>query len=250
MFSKNHYRASDAHQMILEIRYRHGKDNWNEVSPTQQSSQNVTQEPTPSLQFTRGKNIEWTCEINFHGATWGTLWPELASHPFLWSPNLLLIILCQRESGSNGNLHKHLEALYVIFKNGHNVLNWKVKILGLLKCWFSSFKNCNLVTDDWMQIVEGISNATAVQLDVTDYQNLCKYISKVESFALHVSNSKSFMSWLIYFVFSTCISVMLLYFLSLFMLVNALHPSWAFSSPLVYTLIFLSYTHIQCVCNF
>ncbi|KAM7513485.1 hypothetical protein LguiA_003068 [Lonicera macranthoides] len=38
----------------------------------------------------------------------------------------------------------------------------------------------SLYQKDAEEIVEGISNAIAVQLDVTDYQNLCKYISKVE----------------------------------------------------------------------
>lgn len=31
-----------------------------------------------------------------------------------------------------------------------------------------------------MQIVEGIPNATAIQLDVMDHENLIKYISQVD----------------------------------------------------------------------
>ena len=33
-----------------------------------------------------------------------------------------------------------------------------------------------------MQIIEGIPNATAIQLDVMDHENLFKYVSQVGSF--------------------------------------------------------------------
>jgi hypothetical protein len=42
------------------------------------------------------------------------------------------------------------------------------------------------IVEDWMQIVEGIPNATAVQLDVMDCGSLDKYISQVDSFLWYI----------------------------------------------------------------
>jgi hypothetical protein len=42
---------------------------------------------------------------------------------------------------------------------------------------------------DWMQIVEGIPNATAIQLNVMDHESLFKYISQVDSFPWYILNS-------------------------------------------------------------
>lgn len=36
------------------------------------------------------------------------------------------------------------------------------------------------ILDNWLQIIEGLPNATAIQLDVMDHENLHKYISQVE----------------------------------------------------------------------
>lgn len=39
--------------------------------------------------------------------------------------------------------------------------------------------NYEFMVKNWMQIIEGIPNATAVQLDVMDHESLFKYISRV-----------------------------------------------------------------------
>jgi hypothetical protein len=45
------------------------------------------------------------------------------------------------------------------------------------------------IVKDWMQIVEGIPNATAIQLNVMDHESLFKYISQVDSFPWYILNS-------------------------------------------------------------
>lgn len=50
-------------------------------------------------------------------------------------------------------------------------------------CLFSLHINHLIfIVKDWMQIIEGIPNATAIQLDVMDHENLFKYVSQVGSF--------------------------------------------------------------------
>jgi hypothetical protein len=50
----------------------------------------------------------------------------------------------------------------------------------------SYIKNLIFIVKDWMQIVKGIPNATAVQLDVMDRGSLDKYISQVDSFLWYI----------------------------------------------------------------
>lgn len=50
----------------------------------------------------------------------------------------------------------------------------------------SYIKNLIFIVKDWMQIIEGIPNATAVQLDVMDRRSLDKYISQVDSFLWYI----------------------------------------------------------------
>jgi hypothetical protein len=49
-----------------------------------------------------------------------------------------------------------------------------------LSVLLSHINHLIFIVKDWMQIVEGIPNATAIQLNVMDHESLFKYISQVE----------------------------------------------------------------------
>lgn len=76
-------------------------------SPAHLSSQNLTFWLLPIWTFVNCSKSGNALEINFHGLLNVVLRARPASHPFLWSPYLLVITFPHRDSFSLGNPHHH-----------------------------------------------------------------------------------------------------------------------------------------------